>query len=140
LRGVLATGTHIVNHIVALAVLDQYPRDLVGKCSRLSDAVVREMCESLTIPKWSFGGGIQGTAAQASAVKAELRRAVRGLGRLNFITDQKVRILDRFSAILESLQRMPRIRRVLADVFRIVSGKSIALLPIASRVHSVMQG
>src|SRR5207249_7138202 len=27
-----------------------------------------------------------------------------------------------------------------ADVFRIVSGKSIALLPIASRVHSVMKG
>lgn len=140
LRGILAPGTHIVNEIVALAVVAQYPRDLVGKCSRLPDTIVREMRTRFTIPNWSFGGGIQGTRGRVRTDKAALRHALRSLGRLTFITDGKLRVLGRIDRMMAVLQRLPTLRSVFGLVFRTLSGKSIELLPMAGHVHSVMQG
>ena len=140
LQGVLPQGTHIVNDVVALAVVSQYPRELVGNCTRLPDAVMRELRKHLTIPQWSLGGGLYGTRAQVNAVRAELRRALRGLGRLNVLTDRKVRALLRLETVLESLRSRPLLRQAIAAGFRRLSGKSVELLPVAKRVHSVMQG
>ena len=140
LRGVLASGTHVVNDIVALAVVTQYPRDMVGKFSRLPDATVRELRERFTIPEWAFGGGIMGTRGQVRAIKSELRRSLRGLGRLTFVTDARVRALERFRALMDRLERLPALRRALGSIFRAFSGKSVELLPLIPHVHSVMKG
>ena len=140
LRGVLASGTHVVNDIVALAVVTQYPRDLVGKCSRLPDATLAEMCQRFTVPQWAFGGGIMGTHGQVRANQSELRRSLRGLGRLTFITDGRVRGLEAFRALLGRLEGQPALHRALASIFRALSGKSVELLPLLPHVHSVMKG
>jgi 4-cresol dehydrogenase (hydroxylating) len=140
LRGVLAPGTHVVNDICALSVVSQYPRDLVGKCSRLPDDVVREMCARLTVPRWAFGGGIMGTHGQVRAVRAELIRSLRGLGRLTFITDGRVRVLEAFGALVDASKQMPIAHRTLGSIFRALTGKSMELLPLAPKVHSVMKG
>jgi len=140
LRGVLASGTHVVNDIVALAVVAQYPRDLVGKCSRLPDATLSEMCRRYTIPKWGFGGGIMGTRGQVQAIRSELRRCLRGLGRLTFITDGRVRALGGFRALMDKLEGQPSLRGALGSTFRALSGKSVELLPLIPHVHSVMKG
>ena len=140
LRGVLAPGTHIVNDIVALAVVAQYPRDLVGKCSRLPDTIVREMREHYTIPGWGFGGGISGTRGHVRAVMSDLRRALNGMGRLTFLTDSRVQVLQGIDRFVAATHNLPRLRNALSGMFRTLSGKSIELLPMAGRVHSVMQG
>jgi 4-cresol dehydrogenase (hydroxylating) len=140
LRGILASGTHVVNDIVALAVVAQYPRDLVGKHSRLPGSALAELCERFTIPKWGFGGGIMGTRSQVRSTKAELRRALRGLGRLSFITDGRVKALERFRALMDRIEGLPVAHRLLASLFRSLSGKSVELLPTLPHVHSVMKG
>jgi len=140
LKGVLASGTHVVNDIVALAVVTQYPRELVGRCSRLPDATRGEMCRRFTIPNWAFGGGIMGTSGQVRAIRSELRRSLRGLGRLTFITDGRVRVLEGFRALMDKLVGQPALQGALGSIFRALSGKSVELLPLIPHVHSVMKG
>jgi 4-cresol dehydrogenase (hydroxylating) len=98
------------------------------------------MAANLTIPKWSFGGGIHGTRAQVRAATASLRRALRGLGRLTVLTDKRARILEQFNDWVANMQGNRLIERWVAAGFRGVTGKSIKLAAIAPAVHSVMKG
>jgi 4-cresol dehydrogenase (hydroxylating) len=98
------------------------------------------MCRRFTIPKWAFGGGIMGTRGQVRANKSELRRSLRGLGRLTFITDGRVRALGGFRALMDKLEGQPALHGALGSIFRALSGKSVELLPLIPHVHSVMKG
>jgi 4-cresol dehydrogenase (hydroxylating) len=87
LDGVVAPRAHVVNDIVALAVVSQYPRDLVGRVSRLPEDLVQDMTSRFGIPRWGLGGVIHGRREHVAASLKALRRALRGLGRLTVITD-----------------------------------------------------
>ena len=140
LEGVLAPGIHLVNDIVALAVVAQYPPELVATHTRLPDAVLAELRARYTIPGWGFGGGIMGTRGHVRAATRELRRRLRGLGRLTVLTEPRVRMLTAFGRWYAGLERAPWLHRAVRRAFRAVSGKSPELLPLLPHVHSVMQG
>lgn len=137
LRGVLPPGCHLVNEVVGLAVLAQYPPELVGLHSRLPAEVVRSLCDRLTIPKWMLGGGIHGTRRHVNAVQAELRDALRGLGRLNFFSNRAVQALQ---ALHRLRAKVPSVQRALDALFRGLTGKSLEAAAVIPHVHSVLQG
>jgi 4-cresol dehydrogenase (hydroxylating) len=140
LEGILAPGAHVVNRIVALAVVSQYPRNLVGQVSRLPDDVVQAMSERLGVPTWGLGGAIHGGREHVDASLTSLRLALRGLGRLHIVTDQRARLLEGFGELLKSLDARSRLRSFMEKAFLKLSGKSIDLAVLAPTVHRVMKG
>ena len=136
LEGTLPAASHIVNDIVALAILAQYPPGILGRHSRLPDDMRRSMRDRHLVHPWSFGGGIQGTAAIVRAVKRELRARLAPLGKLMFIDDRAVRLA-------ETTSRLARTRlgaRPVEWLVRRLAGKSLEMLAAAPHVHSVLQG
>ena len=135
LEGTIPAASHIVNDIVALAILAQYPPGMVGKHSRLPDDVRATMRARYLVAPWSFGGGIQGSAAVVRAVKRELRARLAPLGKLMFIDDRVVRA----ATIANRLAHTPLAAPV-EWVVRRFAGKSLEMLAAAPHVHSVLQG
>ena len=135
LDGTLPSASHIVNDIVALAIVAQYPPGMVGTHSRLPDDVRAAMRARYLVHPWSLGGGIQGSAAVVRAVKRELRARLAPLGKLMFIDERAVRA----ATIVNRLARTPLAASV-EWVVRRFAGKSLEMLAAAPHVHSVLQG
>ena len=136
LRGILQSASHIVNDIVALAVLSQYPAPLLNQYSRLPDHIRNQMCKQYLVRPWGFGGGIQGSAAIVRSIKRELRRRLSPLGRIMFMD-------DRFAAFLGAVNRFAHTPLGVKPVnwaVRRFAGKSLEMLDAAPHVHRVLQG
>jgi 4-cresol dehydrogenase (hydroxylating) len=136
LAGTLQAASHIVNDIVALAILAQYSAPLLDKYSRLPDDTLKIMRERYLVHAWSFGGGIQGTTALVKAVKQELRKRLAPLGTIMFID-------DRIVGLASAVNRVAHTRLGKAPVewmVRRFAGKSLEMLAAAPHVHSVLQG
>ena len=103
LRNILQSASHIANDIVALSVLAQYPPNLLQRYSRLPPEILAELCNELGIHKWTYGGGIQGTAAQVRMVKRELRKRLGRMGRLLFVDDAIATFAGKWPALQDSL-------------------------------------
>jgi 4-cresol dehydrogenase (hydroxylating) len=136
LAGTLQAASHIVNDIVALAIVAQWPAALLPNHSRLPDEVLREMRERYAIRAWGFGGGIQGTAGVVKAVRRELRDRLAPLGRIMFIDDRVVRLAEWVDRLVHT--------RVLGKpvewMLRRAAGRSPEMLAVVPHVHSVLQG
>jgi len=136
LQGVLQSACHIVNEVVALCVLTQYPGEMLERYSRLPNEVLADLCRRYGAAPWSLGGGIQGTKETVRHVKRKLRQALSPLGRLTFLDDRSagaVSWLSQWSA------RSAIGRMVAAGVARL-AGKSVQMLDSAPHVHSVLKG
>jgi 4-cresol dehydrogenase (hydroxylating) len=136
LRGVLQSACHIVNEVVALCVLTQYPGDLLERHSRLPSNVLADLCRRYGVAPWSLGGGIQGTKAMVRDVKRQLRKALSPLGRLTFLDDRSV-------SAISSLSRWSArsaIGRIVTTGVAHLAGKSEEMLDAAPHVHSVLKG
>jgi 4-cresol dehydrogenase (hydroxylating) len=140
LQGLLTPGVHIVNDICALAVVSQYPSGLAECASRLPDAVLAEQRRRYGVSGWSFGGGIHGTREWVSNVRSRLRRHLRGLGRLTFITGGSLRAAAHVERAVTALPPGSRLRRGMEWLFRQFTGKPVELIPVARHVHEVMRG
>ncbi|MEO7404999.1 MAG: FAD-dependent oxidoreductase, partial [Burkholderiales bacterium] len=136
LRGVLSSAGHVINDIVTLSVLTQYPAHLIDGHSRLPDALRTELCDRYRVPSWSFGGGLQGSRVQVRAARAGMRAALAPLGKLEFIDDRKVSLVRALLRIAD----MPRWQNVAAWLAKAVTGRSIEIIAAAPHIHSVLQG
>jgi len=136
LDGTLQAASHIVNDIVALAILTQYPAPLLDRYSRLPDTFVDEMRERYGVYAWSFGGGIQGTPAVVRVVKRTLKRRLAPLGRLVFLDDRIVGV----ARAVTRLAQVPMMRGPIEWMVRRFAGKSIEMLAVAPHAYSVLQG
>ena len=136
LRGVIRSAFHLINEVVALSVLTQYPAHLLGRHSRLPDDVRAEMCRRFGVAAWNLGGGLQGTAGDVRATKRELRRGLGPLGKLTFLDDRAVAIIRGLNRWAESSST----GRSIAGLVSRLAGKSPQMLAAAPHVHSVMKG
>ena len=136
LEGVLQSASHIINDVVVLSVLSQYPAHLLERHSRLPDSVLAAMRHRYGIGAWSYGGGIQGTVPYIRVAKQELRRRLGPLGRLMFFDDQAIRRIE----TLIRWRRRPLLARPIDWTVRAITGKSPEMLEAAPQVHSVLKG
>lgn len=133
--GVLQSASHIVNDVVALAVLDRYPAEAARE-SRLPDALRAAMRERLAVPAWSFGGGIQGTHAMVRAMKKEVARRLEPVGRVLFMNDRLAQLAGRIGA----LARHPKWGRGIDRITRALTGRSGRMLEAAPHGHELLKG
>jgi len=136
LRGVLQSGFHLINDIVALSVLWQYPAHLLDRYSRLPAETVASLRRDLGIAPWTLGGGIQGTKGQVRAAKTALRASLSPLGRLMFVSDRTIAALDR----LRRAMRWPGLGKPISALVRAATGKSPEMLDAGPHIHSVLKG
>jgi len=136
LRSVLQSAFHLINEVVALSVLTQYPPHLLDRHSRLPDDVRDEMCRRLGVAAWNLGGGIQGTRGAVRATKRELRRRLGPLGKLAFLDDRTVGLVARLN---DWAGRSGAGRWIRSTAGRL-AGKSPEMLAAAPHIHSVLKG
>lgn len=136
LSGVLNAACHLINEVVTLAVLWQYPPSLLDRHSRLPAETVASRCRELGVAPWTLGGGIQGTKGQVRAVKKALRARLAPLGRLMFVSDRAVAAVG----LLNGVMRRGGVGKAVAALVRAATGKSRELLDAAPHIHSVLKG
>ncbi len=136
LKGILQSACHLVNDVVALSVLAQYPAHLLDRYSRLPDDVLAGMRLRFGVSHWNFVGGIQGTHESVRLVKKELRHRLASLGRLKFLDDRQVRSVE----ALIRLRKRPALKRPIDWAVRTFVGISPEMLEAAPHVHSVLKG
>jgi 4-cresol dehydrogenase (hydroxylating) len=136
LRGVLTSACHLINDIVSLSVLTQYPAHLLERHSRLPEDALAALRARYAVGAWSLGGGIQGTAGTVREVQRQLRTALSGLGRLDFLDDVRVR---RVARLMRWAERSGAGRSVAGMVAKLVR-KSPEMLAAAPHVHAVLKG
>ncbi|HEY3196409.1 MAG TPA: FAD-binding oxidoreductase [Nitrospirales bacterium] len=136
LTGVMQSASHLINDIVALSVLTQYPAHLLNKHSRLPDAEVATLCHRFLVPGWSFGGGIQGTKGAARDARRQMRAKLKPLGRITFMDDRTVAAIQ----VLNKMIRSPWLGAAIARIARLLLGKSPEMLAAAPHIHSLLKG
>jgi 4-cresol dehydrogenase (hydroxylating) len=136
LRQIVTSAVHLINDVVSLAVVAQYPAELVGRTSRLSESVLDGMRARYGVARWSFGGGLMGSSSSVRFAKSELRRTLRGLGRLTFLDEFMVRGVQ----LLLKWRRRPWLASLIDGGVKAVFGKSPEMLHAAPEVHGVLRG
>lgn len=88
------SNVHCFNDFLLMTSLMQYPYELRGCDSRLSEATREQFRDRFGLTPWTMVGGIYGTAAQVRAHRALIRRELAAHGKLMFLGDRKVALLD----------------------------------------------
>jgi 4-cresol dehydrogenase (hydroxylating) len=85
LAGALRGTAHLINDLLCLSMLTQYPHELRQGQPCLSDDARRELRSRHGITPWSLTSGLYGTAAQVQANRALIRQELKPYGKLTFI-------------------------------------------------------
>lgn len=136
LRGTVTSAVHLINDVVTLAVLTQYSAEQLQRYSRLPESELADMRRRFRLTSWTFGGGIQGTRRNVAAAKHELRKRLRGLGRLMFVDDRLIALVEG----VWKLRRFGPLRPLIDTVIGLTTGKSAALVEAAPHIHGVLKG
>lgn len=136
LKNIITSAVHLINDVVALSVVTQYPPSLLDTHSRLPDDVRAAMRKRYGVAGWSFGGGIQGTRASVRMAKRELRRRLAPLGRLTFLDDTAMNGVE----MLIRWRKSPLLAGPIDWAVRTFAGKSPEMLDAGPHIHSVLKG
>lgn len=136
LKNIITSAVHLINDIVALSVVTQYPPSLLDTHSRLPDEVRAGMRKRYGVAGWSFGGGIQGTRASVRAAKHELRARLNPLGRLVFLDDTAMKGVE----MLIRWRKWSLLAGPIDWAVRSFAGKSPEMLEAGPHIHSVLKG
>jgi 4-cresol dehydrogenase (hydroxylating) len=107
LAGALRGTAHLINDILCLSMLRQYPHELRQGQPCLSDDARRDMRSRQGISPWSLTSGLYGTAAQVRANRALIRRALKPYGKLTFIDRRELATLESLIRLVKRTQNFP---------------------------------
>ncbi len=118
-RDVLQTVVHVANqHRTQIAMAPLVYRQLAA--GRENARACRDLAERLLeregFGPWSAVGGIMGTRGRLQEVRREVRRALRGLGSVLFMTDSLIAHAKRLAALFRFVPRVRQKRALLAAV------------------------
>ena len=92
---VLTSLVHTVNAVRSLVTFRPYPQKFENRVITLADAVTLTSTPVVRTGSWTAIGGLYGSRRMVAAREAEIRKAFRGLARIQIITDRKVRLFKR---------------------------------------------
>jgi 4-cresol dehydrogenase (hydroxylating) len=105
LAGALRGTAHLINDVLCLSMLMQFPHDQ-GQ-PYLSDDARRELRSRVGISPWSLTSGLYGTALQVRANRALIRRELKPYGKLTFIDQRELARLEWLIRLVKRIQRLP---------------------------------
>jgi len=107
LAGALRGTAHLINDMLCLSMLTQYPRELCQGQPCLSDDARRDLRSRHGITPWSLTSGLYGTVAQVQANRALIRRELKPYGKLTFIDRRELAKLESLIRLVKRTQHLP---------------------------------
>jgi 4-cresol dehydrogenase (hydroxylating) len=105
--GALRGTAHLINDILCLSMLMQYPHELRQGQPYLSDDARRDLRRRFGITPWSLTSGLYGTVAQVKANRALIRRELKPYGKLTFIDRRELARLEWLMRLVKRTQDLP---------------------------------
>ena len=125
LLGVLTSKIHIANDLRVLSARMSYPWHLTNGETPLPDQVRETLRQEAALGAWNVLGGLYGTKKSVAAARKEIRRAFRGLARVRFFDDAKIRRLGKLAQTLRPIGLGHKLRETLtsaSSVFDLING------------------
>ena len=91
MKGLLNSAVHIGNDLRVLSSMVPYPWDACGGKPPLGRDTRHKLRTSAGLGAWNVSGSLAGPAAQVRAASRALRGAMRGIGKVTFVGDRKLR-------------------------------------------------
>ena len=133
LTGVVNTKLHMINDFVSMTILTQRIAEKVPQDGPLSDDDLDALRRKYGISPWNCAGGIYGTRRQVALQRSLLRRALAPYGRLIFVSDRFVPLIER---LIDWSWKSPVLRRIT----ELGARTSLPVLESAPYVHKILQG
>ncbi len=133
LSGVVNTKLHMINDFVSMTVLTQRINEQVPGRGPLSASDLQALRRKYGISPWSCAGGIYGTRGQVRLQRRLLRKALARYGRLLFVSNWQLPIIEGVIAWSWKSTLFRRITELLAQT-------SLPVLESAPYVHKILQG
>lgn len=133
LHGVVTTKLHMINDFVSVTILTQRMHESVNQQGQLTTDELDGLRKKYGISPWGCGGGIYGTRAQVRLQRRILRKALGAYGRLLFVSDMQLGILER---LISWCRKSDLLRKIV----QVAAGTSLPVLETAPYVHKILQG
>jgi 4-cresol dehydrogenase (hydroxylating) len=130
-RGLLFSGVfqgpiNLLHRNRMLLMLGRYPWEQMAGRTPLSEAVAEKLAATKRIGVWNAVAALAGTREQVKASKRAVRRALKGkVERLTFLSDERLKLLQRFPRALSVVTRLnvPDLLRTLVDSYGMMKGR-----------------
>ncbi|NWH06827.1 FAD-binding oxidoreductase [Desulfobacter latus] len=104
LNGQIKSLIHIGNDLRVFSSFNQYPWKKANHQTPLSDNLSEYFRKQGKFGAWNISGAVYGSTKQVKNNKAELRKALRGLGKIQFAGDKTIACLHWLSKIFSRFQ------------------------------------
>lgn len=125
MNGTLNTAIHIGNDFRVLAGSGKYPWELTDGVAPLPPQVREQLRTMSRAQAWQGSGSLTGTRGHVRAGKRALKRALRGVAKVRFVTDRSLGLLESLHGFLSSIgqrQRLERMLKILRPNYDLLKG------------------
>ncbi len=136
LQGSLRGNVHIVNDVMFLAQMIQYPYDRLEGRTNLSPELRAELRRRYRIAPWTITGGLYGSRRQVRAAQREVRKALKPFGRVSILGERGISIVRRLIAAWTRFGGIPGVPSLL----RAVTRGSLEKLRVVLEIYPILQG
>lgn len=141
LAGHVRSNVHIVNEFSFLTLVMQYPTELAGGRTCLSEEAKAELRRRLHLSPWTMTGGLYGSRGEVRAARRLVRQALAPYGSLIFLDDTKLARLRRVTAAVKKLRGIPLLGAAVGLLKNLlVSPAPVEVLEVFPQVYPIFQG
>ena len=133
LQGIVTTKLHMINDFVSLTVVMQRIEQQPPGGAPLSAGEIADLRRKYGVAPMTCAGGLYGTRAQVRLQRSILKESIGRFGRLLFVSDAMLALLER---VIGLAWKKPWLRRITESL----SGTSLQVLDSAPHVHRLLQG
>lgn len=136
--GALRGTAHLINDVLCLSMLMQFPFELQQGQPCLSDDTRRELRRRLGIGRWTLTSGLYGTRTQVRANRSLIRRELKPYGEISFIDKNDLASLEWRMRLIKRTQHIPFAGRLLKNC--LIGRQPLAVLELVRHAVSILQG
>jgi 4-cresol dehydrogenase (hydroxylating) len=141
LAGALRGTAHLINDILCLSMLTQYPHEQRRGQPFLSDDARGDLRGRFGITPWTLTSGLYGTAAQVRANRDLIRRELKSYGELTFIDRRELTKLEWLMGFVKRTQRLPFVSGLGRLVKRCLMGRApMEVFELVRHAVPILQG
>ena len=106
LSGQIKSLVHIGNDLRVISSFQRYPWKDASNKTPLSDQLRAKFRKKGGFGAWNISGAIYGSTKHVAVTRSELKKALKPIGRINFLGEKTIELAGRLGKLLERLQIM----------------------------------
>jgi 4-cresol dehydrogenase (hydroxylating) len=136
--GALRGTAHLINDVLCLSMLMQFPYESHQGQPCLSDDARRDLRRRHGICPWTLTSGLYGTVAQVTANRALIRRELKPYGEISFACRRELASLEWRIRLINRTQHIPFAGRLLKNC--LIGREPMEVLELVRHAASILQG